>query len=126
MERESMKRQKHKAMDAAPWWGGWLVGVVLFGILSIYAYRAFVEVRASAPGWKTRVHEDFPGMDEAKSLDEGRRRWVVRTANHEPCRCLCGHTLASCLKGDLSCPIYSSNLARVRELIRQSEKISKS
>lgn len=117
-----MKPPKRKDKDAAPQWGGWLMGFVLFGALSLYGYRLFVDVRASSPDWKTRVHADFPGLNEAARLSTKQRTWLIQTANQEKCPCLCGHTVASCLKGDLSCPIRAQNIARVRELIEEAAK----
>lgn len=96
------------------------LGLVFLGILAYNGYHAYWDLKINKPEWKTGFHADFPGLPA--DLLEARRAWVVQKANKEPCSCRCGFTLASCLKGDLSCPIRSQNFTRLKELVSESEK----
>ena len=121
-----MKPKRHgqslKDEDAAPRWGPALIGVVALGILSLSVYRGVVDIRSSSPKWDKTIHQDFPGLDAGPSMSSKQREKVIEVANHQPCPCGCVHTLASCLKSDLTCPIRSQNIAKVKDLIAEAAK----
>jgi hypothetical protein len=117
MSARKMKSPKKRKTEKSSWWLLSLAGLLVAGLVANVVYRTFRDIKVQSPEWKTRFHADFPGLEGLAGPERDR---VVKEANREPCPCGCGYTLASCLKGDLNCPIRSKNQAKLREIIREA------
>lgn len=113
-------RHRKSKWDRSSYIGLAVFGLAFLGILAYNGYQAYWDVKINRPEWKTGFHADFPGLPS--DLPETKRTWVVKKANGEDCSCQCGFTLASCLKGDLTCPIRSRNMERIKALILESQE----
>ncbi len=95
----------------------WFLGLFIGGLLAYHGYQTYWDLKINKTEWKTGFHADFPGLPSDMRGEE--RDWIINKANDENCSCDCGFTLASCLKSDLTCPIRSQNLDRVKNMIME-------
>jgi hypothetical protein len=54
------------------------------------------------------------------SLNTAQKRTALRAANAARCTCACGMTLAQCVSTDMTCPVRTSNIDRIRTMVRQA------
>jgi hypothetical protein len=64
---------------------------------------------------------DLQGVSFA-ALDPDRKQRVLEEANRARCTCGCGMTLAQCVATDMTCPIRSDNLTRIRGMVDQARQ----
>ena len=123
-----MERMKQQKPDSSSLRANWIPLAVIFfvlgGIMWSIVHNVLVDSKtvASEAAEKTKFREDFPGLDEAKSLSATRKNEIIQQANRETCGCNCGYTVASCLVVDRSCPNRQKNLLHIKELIAGGRK----
>ncbi len=125
MSPQSKRTNKRDKSKKSSWNYAILFGLALAGLAVFAVHESYLNVKSQSPEWKTRFRPDFPGLEDAASLSDEKKEWVVQQANREVCSCECGYTLASCLKVDLSCPLRPKNLERVSELIQKARRSDK-
>jgi hypothetical protein len=54
------------------------------------------------------------------SLSGAQKRNALRAANAARCTCGCGMTLAQCVATDMTCPVRTSNIEKIRAMVRQA------
>jgi hypothetical protein len=54
------------------------------------------------------------------SLNEQQKHEALVQANAERCNCGCGMTLAQCVATDMTCPIRTDNIGRIRTLVQRA------
>lgn len=59
---------------------------------------------------------DLHGVDFS-ILNASEKRTALQTANRARCNCGCGMTLAQCVATDMTCPIRTENLGRIRTMV---------
>jgi hypothetical protein len=60
--------------------------------------------------------DDIHGVDFS-ILDAKEKRTALQAANRARCGCGCGMTLAQCVATDMTCPIRTDNLSRIRAMV---------
>ena len=61
---------------------------------------------------------DFSGL-EAKQ-----KRAALEAANAARCTCGCGMTLAQCVATDSTCPVRDDNIAQIRRIVDEAQRIT--
>jgi hypothetical protein len=59
---------------------------------------------------------DIHGVDFS-ILNATEKRTALQTANRARCTCGCAMTLAQCVATDMTCPIRTENLGRIRTMV---------
>ena len=59
---------------------------------------------------------DLHGVDFS-ILNASEKRTALQSANRARCSCGCGMTLAQCVATDMTCPIRTENLGRLRVMV---------
>ena len=54
------------------------------------------------------------------SLESKAKKSVLQAANRERCACTCGLQLAQCVATDMSCPIRTENIEKIKTMVRQA------
>jgi hypothetical protein len=62
--------------------------------------------------------DDIHGVDFS-ILDAKEKRTALQSANRARCPCGCGMTLAQCVATDMTCPLRTDNLTRIRAMVTE-------
>jgi hypothetical protein len=54
------------------------------------------------------------------SLNADQKRAALIEANADRCTCGCGMTLAQCVATDMTCPVRTDNITRIRGMVRKA------
>lgn len=54
------------------------------------------------------------------SLNAEQKRAALVEANADRCTCGCGMTLAQCVATDMSCPVRSGNITKIRGMVQKA------
>lgn len=54
------------------------------------------------------------------SLNAGQKRAALVEANADRCTCGCGMALAQCVATDMTCPIRSGNITKIRGMVQKA------
>lgn len=68
---------------------------------------------------------DIEEVDFSK-LGETQKRGVLDKVNKISCTCGCGMTLVQCVAIDSTCPLRSSNIDQIRDLVKEKVEANKS
>ena len=55
-------------------------------------------------------------------LTSSQKRRALKDANQARCTCGCGMTLAQCVATDSTCPIRTSNIDRIKAMVRDARQ----
>jgi hypothetical protein len=61
---------------------------------------------------------DLPDIDFA-SLSSDQKRDALLEANTDRCTCGCGMGLAQCVATDMTCPVRTGNITRIRNMVQR-------
>ncbi len=61
----------------------------------------------------------LPAVDFT-SLNDAQRRAALTEANVGRCTCACGMTLAQCVATDMTCPVRTDNIAKIRAMVQKA------
>lgn len=61
---------------------------------------------------------DIHGVDFS-ILNSAEKKTALQSANRARCTCGCGMTLAQCVATDMTCPIRTDNLGRIRAMVTE-------
>ena len=61
----------------------------------------------------------LPAIDFT-SLNDAQRRAALTEANAGRCTCGCGMTLAQCVATDMTCPVRTDNIAKIRAMVQKA------
>lgn len=62
---------------------------------------------------------DLPDIDFA-SLNAEQKRAALIEANTDRCTCGCGMALAQCVATDMTCPVRSGNITKIRGMVQKA------
>jgi len=62
---------------------------------------------------------DLPDVDFA-SLNSEQKRAALIEANSDRCTCGCGMGLAQCVATDMTCPVRSGNVTKIRGMVQKA------
>jgi hypothetical protein len=62
---------------------------------------------------------DLPDIDFA-SLNGDQKRAALIEANSDRCTCGCGMGLAQCVATDMTCPVRSGNITKIRGMVQKA------
>jgi hypothetical protein len=62
---------------------------------------------------------DLPDIDFT-SLNADQKRAALVEANAERCTCGCGMALAQCVATDMTCPIRTGNITKIRGMVQKA------
>lgn len=54
------------------------------------------------------------------SLNTEQKRAALVDANADRCTCGCGMTLAQCVATDMTCPVRTGNITKIREMVQKA------
>ena len=66
--------------------------------------------------------EDAIKVVSFANLDDRQKRSALVAANQARCNCGCGMTLAQCVATDMTCPVRTDNIDRIRTMVRDAER----
>lgn len=66
--------------------------------------------------------EDAIKVVSFANLDASQKRSALVAANQARCNCGCGMTLAQCVSTDMTCPVRTDNIDRIRTMVRDAER----
>ena len=69
-----------------------------------------------------RYDEDAIKVVSFANLNESQKRSALVAANEARCDCGCGMTLAQCVSTDMTCPVRTDNIDRIRTMVRDAER----
>jgi hypothetical protein len=84
------------------------IGVVALAAVIVYGISTSSGVAYS--------DADIHGVDFS-ILNAAEKKTALQTANRARCGCGCGMTLAQCVATDMTCPIRTDNLSRIRSMV---------
>ena len=90
-------------------WGGVLVAIGLMG----YCIN---QTSGVAYGEDDILVVDF------SSLTDTQKRTALREANAARCTCGCGMTLAQCVSTDMTCPVRTPNIERIKTIVQNANR----
>ena len=99
-------RLKRRLKSAAIWLGALaIVGGIFYGLINTtnIAYN----------------ERDLTGIDFT-SLNADQKRAALVEANADRCRCGCGMTLAQCVATDMTCPVRTDNITKIRGMVQRA------
>jgi hypothetical protein len=62
---------------------------------------------------------DLPDIDFA-SLSDDQKHAALLEANTERCTCGCGMQLAQCVATDMTCPVRTGNITKIRGMVQKA------
>lgn len=62
---------------------------------------------------------DLPDIDFA-SLSSAQKREALLEANADRCTCGCGMGLAQCVATDMTCPVRTGNITKIRGMVQKA------
>jgi hypothetical protein len=62
---------------------------------------------------------DLPDIDFA-SLNSDQKRAALLEANADRCTCGCGMALAQCVATDMTCPVRTGNITKIRGMVQKA------
>lgn len=100
----------------------WIAGAA---ILLLTGYGIFRSNNGGSQEITYYIDTDIEEIDFSK-LAEAQKRGVLDKVNKISCTCGCGMTLAQCVAIDSTCPLRSSNIDQIRDLIKEEAETNKS
>jgi len=100
--RRKMARQSRK-------FAIWIAGIALV-VLVGYAFSQSVGVPFTD---RHLLVVDFSGLESSE------KKAALQQANSERCTCGCGMTLARCVVTDMTCPLRSDNITKIRTMVEE-------
>jgi hypothetical protein len=67
----------------------------------------------------TYTDRHLPDIDFT-SLNPGQKRAALVEANADRCTCGCGMALAQCVATDMTCPVRTSNITKIRGMVQKA------
>ena len=89
---------------------------IVLGVLAVVV--GIIYGLASSPGIAYN-ERDLTDVDFT-SLNAEQKRAALVEANADRCTCGCGMTLAQCVATDMTCPIRSSNITKIRGMVQKA------
>lgn len=87
--------------------------VIWVGIIAVAAAIVYAISTSSGVAYSDA---DLHGVDFS-ILDAKEKKAALQAANRARCGCGCGMTLAQCVATDMTCPIRTDNLDRLRGMV---------
>ena len=92
---------------------GALIWVVVIAAIGGVIY-ALANTSGVAYGERQLAAIDFT------SLNEDQKRATLVEANASRCNCGCGMGLAQCVSTDMTCPIRTGNITKIRDMVQKA------
>lgn len=89
---------------------------ILLGVLAVLA--GILYALASSPSL-TYTERHLPDIDFT-SLNAEQKRAALVEANADRCTCGCGMALAQCVATDMTCPVRTGNITRIRGMVQKA------
>jgi hypothetical protein len=89
---------------------------IIVGVLAVIG--AIIYGLASSPGIAYN-ERDLTDVDFT-SLNAEQKRAALVEANADRCTCGCGMALAQCVATDMTCPIRSGNITKIRGMVQKA------
>ena len=89
---------------------------ITLGVLAVVG--GIIYGLASSPGIAYN-ERDLTDVDFT-SLNATQKRAALVEANADRCTCGCGMTLAQCVATDMTCPIRSGNITKIRGMVQKA------
>jgi hypothetical protein len=64
------------------------------------------------------------GVVDFSFLNGSQKRTALQAANRDRCPCGCGMTLAQCVSTDMTCPVRTDNIDKIRTMVREAARTS--
>jgi hypothetical protein len=84
--------------------------------LAVLALAASVIYGISTSSGVAYSDDDLHGVDFS-ILDAKEKRSALQSANRARCPCGCNMSLAQCVATDMTCPLRTENLGRIRSIV---------
>jgi hypothetical protein len=89
---------------------------ITLGVLAAIGGLIYGLARSSTIAYNER---DLTGVDFT-SLNAEQKRAALVEANADRCTCGCGMALAQCVATDMTCPIRSDNITKIRGMVQKA------
>lgn len=89
---------------------------ITLGVLAVIGGIIYALARSPNIAYNERA---LPDIDFA-SLNAEQKRAALIEANADRCTCGCGMTLAQCVATDMTCPVRSGNITRIRGMVQKA------
>ncbi|MQA31557.1 MAG: hypothetical protein GEU82_17265 [Luteitalea sp.] len=89
--------------------------IIWLGVLGLAAALVYGISTSSGVAYSDDV---LHGVDFS-ILDAGEKRSALQSANRARCPCGCNMSLAQCVATDMTCPLRTENLGRIRSMVTE-------
>ena len=89
---------------------------ITLGVLAAIGGIIYGLARSASIAYNER---DLTAIDFT-SLNAEQKRAALVEANADRCTCGCGMTLAQCVATDMTCPVRSDNITRIRGMVQKA------
>ena len=89
---------------------------ITLGVLAVIAGVIYALARSPSIAYNERDLTDI----DFTSLNADQKRAALVEANGDRCTCGCGMTLAQCVATDMTCPIRTDNIARIKTMVSEA------
>jgi hypothetical protein len=90
--------------------------VIVLGVLAVLG--GILYALASSPSI-TYTERHLPDIDFT-SLNAEQKRAALVEANADRCTCGCGMALAQCVATDMTCPVRTGNITKIRGMVQKA------
>jgi hypothetical protein len=89
---------------------------ITLGVLAAIAGIIYALARSPSIAYNDRDLTDI----DFTSLNAEQKRAALVEANADRCTCGCGMTLAQCVATDMTCPVRSGNITKIRGMVQKA------
>jgi len=89
---------------------------IMLGVLAAIAGVIYGLARSPSIAYNERDLTDI----DFTSLNADQKRAALVEANGDRCTCGCGMALAQCVATDMTCPVRSSNITKIRGMVQKA------